>query len=99
MKRLDELTGKQLRRHRRLLRRVQRADWAVYVCHEHEFRLAERLHRAGLIACAPSRPNWDHGQRSRIGKRRSYRELACFRSVAEALQRFPRVMEGHGSWR
>ncbi len=98
MRKLAALTGKQRRRHLRLMRRVQRTDGAVYVYHEHEFRVAERLHRAGLIACAPSRPNWDHGRRSRIGKRRSYRELACFASVDEALQRFPRVMEGHGSW-
>lgn len=99
MKKLDQLTGRRRRRHRRLLRAIKAGP--LFLRHEHAFRMAERLHRAGLIVCVASRVNWRHGQTSRIHKHRVYRELACFASKAEALRRYPHFlqMEGHATWR
>lgn len=87
------LRGARLRRHRRLLLRVQRGHFGlggpIYVRAEAEFRMAERLHRAGLITAAVSRHNWfGFGN-----PRRPYRELALFARDAEARRQYPCIME------
>lgn len=89
MKTLSSLNGRQRRRHRRFLRHIV-ARGAVWVSSEPEFRMAERLHSAGLVTAAASKKNW-------LGKgRRPFRELAVFASEDAARKMYPwTVMARH----
>ena len=90
MTRLGDLRGAQLRRHRRLLARIYAHPQRVaYVRHEHEFRMAQRLHEAGLLVACVSRL-------SLFGGRRPFRELALFLNEADALRQYRCIMPGHG---
>lgn len=85
MKAYGDLHGRSLRAHRRLLRRVQYCG-PVYVDSEPEFRMAERLHRAGLITAAVDRFNL-------LGRsRRTFKRLALFASETEARERYGIIM-------
>ncbi len=76
------IRGTRLRRHRRMLRRVlERGE--IYLRREYEFRMAERLHCAGLVTAVASKANW-----LGVG-RRAFRELTLFSSAAEARRRYP----------
>lgn len=58
----------------------------LYVRTEPEFRMAERLHRAGLVtACVSKFAFFDRG-------RRPYRELAVFAVEADARRQYDRVL-------
>ncbi len=85
MTRYHDLRGPRRRRHRRLLRDVQRSPHGVYIRHESEFRMAERLHRAGLVTACVSKFDW-------LGGCRPYRELAVFAVEAEALRHYDRLL-------
>lgn len=90
MKTLSKLNGRQRRRHRRFLRRIT-ARGAVYVRREFEFRMAERLHRAGLATAAASKANLFGAYTGR-----PFRELAVFAREDEARRMYPwTVMSRH----
>lgn len=83
MVRMGDLRGQSLRRHRRLVRRVaeeyRQHQNPTYLTRWYEFRMAERLHRAGLIACCVSRHSW-------AGTAYPFREIAAFPSMTTAMQ-------------
>lgn len=61
MKRLSQLPKKSRRANLRLLRRItKKTRW---VRGESDFRIAERLHKAGLIVAQPSKWSWRNGKR------------------------------------
>jgi len=83
MKRYYDLRGQSSRRHRRFLAQVKRCG-VVYICTEPEFRMAERLHRVGLVTACVSRENWI----GPLSNSRPFRELAVYASEVEALRRY-----------
>jgi hypothetical protein len=80
--RYEDLRGPRRRRHNRLLRRVI-ARGVTHVRAGFEFRMAQRLHDAGLVTACASKWNW-------IGTgRRPFRELALFALESEARRMYP----------
>lgn len=66
MKNLNQLTGKQRRRHLRFVRLVITRDQnyrGTWVRGEASFRMVERLHKAGLITAYISKWAWGGGSR------------------------------------
>lgn len=86
MIRYHDLRGQSRRRHRRLLAAVLRRR-VMYVRREHEFRMAERLHRAGLVVACISKANLFGPFTGR-----PFRELAVFATEAEATQQYRRML-------
>lgn len=79
------LDGRRRRRHLRLLRQVI-ARRAIWVRWEHQFRMVERLHKAGLVVACVSKFNF-------LGEgRRPFRELAVFADEREARKHYSRFM-------
>jgi hypothetical protein len=58
----------------------------VYLRREAEFRMAKRLHRAGLATACVSKWNWS-GE-----GRRPFRELALFLSEADARRQYRQIL-------
>lgn len=71
------LPGDACRRCARLLRRLSERG-ELYLCESHEIRDVRRLADAGLIVAAVSKGGW-------FGRR----EIAVYRSLAEARRRYP----------
>lgn len=86
MLRYNALRGPRLRRHRRFLRDVQRRG-ALYVRAEHEFRMAERLHREGLLTACVSKLDWIS-----LNRNRPFRELAVFATEAVARRHYDQIL-------
>jgi hypothetical protein len=80
--RYHDLRGRRRRRHDRLLRRVA-ARGVTYVRAGFEFRMAQRLHDAGLVTACASKWNWTGAGR------RPFRELALFALESEARRLYP----------
>lgn len=85
MMRYGALRGYRLRRHRRLIARVAERG-RIWVTHEPEFRMVERMHRAGVVAAAVSK--W----RMFGPGRRPFRELAVFATEAAARTSYRRIL-------
>lgn len=85
MRKLHELSNRERRCNERLLRRVMSARGGIFVRGEDSFRIAERLHKAGLISAQPSKWGWGGG-------RRPFRELflSVVGSEDSSLPRMPR---------
>ena len=94
MIRYPDLDGRRRRRHRRILRLVM-ARGVIYVRSEHEFRMVERLHRAGLVTACVSKLSWLVDPR--LARRlRPFRELAVFALESEARRRYPNALRRSG---
>lgn len=84
------LEGRGRRRHARLVRSVI-ARGVIYVRSEHEFRMVERLHKAGMVTACISKTSWLAATRS--GRRpRPFRELAVFALESDARMRYARIL-------
>lgn len=85
MKKLQQLSAVQRRRNFRLLRQVQKQS-PVFVSRKSEFRMAERLHRAGMLTACVSKIDL-------LGTgRRSFRELALFATEEQALRQYKKTL-------
>lgn len=90
---LSLLPGRARRRCLRLLRRVREQPYGTDCVrgeyHGALFRDAQRLHYAGLITAAASKPNWGRLLGDPRASKYPFRELTLFADEAEARKQYP----------
>jgi hypothetical protein len=96
MKTLWELPARQQRRHRKLLARIRAKKWIYFDYWKdnfHEFRMALRLHDAGLVTACVEKVNLLRALGIVHDNPYWFREIAVFADEAEALRQYPKPVQ------